>query len=108
VLRVNNTSEVNLETLKNKIFKLNNQSHMSTPKWKDEKLNVLIPMAGAGSRFEKAGYTFPKPLIEVNGVPMIQVVVNNLNIELNNVKAGIYLYTVEAGDFKVTRKMIVE
>lgn len=34
--------------------------------------------------------------------------VNNLNIELNNVKAGIYLYTVEAGDFKVTRKMIVE
>ena len=25
------------------------------PKWKDEKLNVLIPMAGAGSRFEQAG-----------------------------------------------------
>jgi dTDP-glucose pyrophosphorylase len=52
-----------------------------TPKWKNEKLNVLIPMAGAGSRFEQAGYTFPKPLIEVNGKPMIEVVVNNLNIE---------------------------
>ena len=48
-------------------------------------MNVLIPMAGAGSRFEKAGYTFPKPLIEVNGKPMIQVIVENLNIEANHI-----------------------
>jgi dTDP-glucose pyrophosphorylase len=40
-------------------------------------------MAGAGSRFEQAGYTFPKPLIDVNGKPMIQVVVDNLNIDAN-------------------------
>ena len=40
-------------------------------------------MAGAGSRFAQAGYTFPKPLIEVRGKPMIQVVVENLNIEAN-------------------------
>jgi len=40
-------------------------------------------MAGAGSGFAQAGYTFPKPLIEVNGKPMIQVVVENLNIEAN-------------------------
>ncbi|MFM2175446.1 MAG: Synechococcus phage, partial [Actinomycetota bacterium] len=53
---------------------------MKTP-WKSDKLNVLIPMAGAGSRFETAGYTFPKPLIEVRGKPMIQVVVENLNID---------------------------
>jgi HAD superfamily hydrolase (TIGR01509 family) len=51
--------------------------------WRDKKLNVLIPMAGAGSRFAQAGYTFPKPLIEVRGKPMIQVVVENLNIEAN-------------------------
>lgn len=51
--------------------------------WRDAKLNVLIPMAGAGSRFAQAGYTFPKPLIEVRGKPMIQVVVENLNIEAN-------------------------
>tara|TARA_R110000765_G_scaffold141543_2_gene242529 strand:+ start:5341 stop:6036 length:696 start_codon:yes stop_codon:yes gene_type:complete len=44
-------------------------------------MTVLIPMAGAGSRFEKAGYTFPKPLIEVEGKPMIQVVVDNLNLK---------------------------
>ena len=53
--------------------------------WKNEKMNVLIPMAGAGSRFAQAGYTFPKPLIEVNGKPMIQVVVDNLNIDAHYV-----------------------
>lgn len=31
----------------------------------------LIPMAGAGSRFSKEGYKYPKPLIEVSGKPMI-------------------------------------
>jgi HAD superfamily hydrolase (TIGR01509 family) len=49
--------------------------------WRDKKMNVLIPMAGAGSRFAAAGYTFPKPLIEVNGKPMIQVVAENLNVD---------------------------
>ncbi len=48
-------------------------------------MNVLIPMAGAGSRFEQAGYTFPKPLIEINGKPMIQEVVENLNIDARHI-----------------------
>ena len=52
-------------------------------KWKDENLNVLIPMAGAGSRFTNAGYTFPKPLIEVRGKSMIQVVVDNIGLDAN-------------------------
>ena len=43
-------------------------------------INVVIPMAGRGSRFQAAGYTFPKPLIEVNRKPMIQVVVDNLDV----------------------------
>jgi len=42
------------------------------------KLNIVIPMAGAGSRFAKAGYTDPKPLIKVHGTPMIEAVVRNL------------------------------
>lgn len=41
-------------------------------------LNIVIPMAGRGSRFADAGYTFPKPLIDVKGKTMIEVVVNNL------------------------------
>lgn len=46
-------------------------------------MNIIIPMAGAGSRFQKAGYTLPKPLIDVNGKPMIQVVIENINIDAN-------------------------
>ena len=42
-------------------------------------MKILIPMAGEGSRFSKEGYTFPKPLIDVNGNPMIQTVVENLD-----------------------------
>jgi dTDP-glucose pyrophosphorylase len=41
-------------------------------------LNIVIPMAGKGSRFKDAGYAFPKPLIDVSGKTMIEVVVNNL------------------------------
>ena len=38
-------------------------------------------MAGEGSRFVKEGYTFPKPLIDVCGKPMIQTVVENLDFD---------------------------
>lgn len=41
-------------------------------------LNIVVPMAGAGSRFQKAGYNLPKPLISVNGIPMIRVIIENL------------------------------
>lgn len=41
-------------------------------------LNIVIPMAGAGSRFANAGFIDPKPLISVNGIPMIQLVIKNL------------------------------
>lgn len=49
--------------------------------WSDKSMNVLIPMAGLGSRFKDAGYAFPKPLVEVNGKPMIQSVVESLGIK---------------------------
>jgi HAD superfamily hydrolase (TIGR01509 family) len=83
VLRVKEPSDVTYLLIINKINKIKNTKIMSSPKWSDNKLNVLIPMAGAGSRFEKAGYTFPKPLIDVKGKPMIQVVVDNLNMDAN-------------------------
>lgn len=41
-------------------------------------INIVVPMAGRGSRFSKAGYTLPKPLISVFGRPMIEIVVENL------------------------------
>ena len=85
VLRVQNTNDFDFEKL--------NQSYNSgkqyIEKWVDKKMNVLIPMAGNGSRFAQAGYTFPKPLIEVHGKPMIQVVVENLAVEAN------YIFVVQ-------------
>ncbi len=78
ILRVNNPKDLTHE----KIYsKLNEGTQFSKPKWQGGKMNVLIPMAGAGSRFQQAGYTFPKPLIDVRGKPMIQVVAENLNID---------------------------
>ncbi len=41
-------------------------------------LNIVIPMAGLGSRFSSAGFCDPKPLIPVFGKPMIQMVIENL------------------------------
>lgn len=85
VLRVENPYVLNYELIKKTIGRYNSIVHKKRQKtWqaKDE-LNIVIPMAGRGSRFEAAGYTFPKPLIDVNGKPMIQTVVENLNINAN-------------------------
>ena len=41
------------------------------------KINVVIPMAGAGSRFKVAGYEMPKPFIEFNGKMMIEHVLSS-------------------------------
>tara|TARA_R100001463_G_scaffold135530_1_gene198989 strand:- start:5716 stop:7080 length:1365 start_codon:yes stop_codon:yes gene_type:complete len=80
---VKDCDDVTFEKITEHLNKHNNNK--ITPKWQGGKMNVLIPMAGAGSRFEKAGYTFPKPLIEVNGKPMIQVVTENLNIDARHI-----------------------
>ena len=89
ILRVKNTKETNLKNIQNKLNQIEMGEQQSTPAWRDENLTILIPMAGAGSRFQQAGYTFPKPLIDVKGKPMIQVVVDNLNIKAN------YVYVVQ-------------
>ncbi len=81
---VKNSSEVTYKKIKEIINAKSNQENIR-PKWQGGKMNVLIPMAGAGSRFQQAGYTFPKPLIEVNGKPMIQLVVENLNIDATHI-----------------------
>lgn len=64
---------------------VNNQSETAGAK----NINIVIPAAGLGSRFAQRGYSFPKPLIDVNGKPMIQVVVDNINIK------GRYIFIVQ-------------
>ena len=88
---VKDTSDVTYDKIKKYIQESDNEIK---PKWQGGKMNVLIPMAGAGSRFEQAGYTFPKPMIDVNGKPMIQVVTDNLNIDAK------YIFIVQKSHYK--------
>jgi HAD superfamily hydrolase (TIGR01509 family) len=82
LLAVADTHDVNLGRVLDAIEQYDDGVQKRIP-WRSKTMNVLIPMAGAGSRFAEQGYTFPKPLIEVGNKPMIQVVVDNLNIEAN-------------------------
>lgn len=52
--------------------------------------NIVIPMAGAGSRFADAGYDVPKPLIKVKGMPMVQRAVWGSGL------GGRFIYIVQA------------
>jgi len=86
VMVVRSPEDVNVRSVMGEIERL---KRIAPTPCKGGKMNILIPMAGAGSRFANAGYTFPKPLIEVEGRPMIQVVVENLCIEAK------YTYVVQ-------------
>jgi NDP-sugar pyrophosphorylase family protein len=49
---------------------------------------LILPMAGAGSRFSKEGYTIPKPLLDVEGLPMIIQAVKCLPSTSNQIFIG--------------------
>jgi HAD superfamily hydrolase (TIGR01509 family) len=77
---VQNPDFLNYSDVKNFIDRLSNLPKVVP--WFSH-MNVVIPMAGEGSRFQKAGFNLPKPLIDVNGKPMIVRVIENLNICAN-------------------------
>ena len=82
LLPIKNIDELDLKKIKLNLIskKITDKKNVS---WEDNKMNVLIPMAGAGKRFFDAGYVFPKPLIEVDNKPMIQWVIESLNLQAN-------------------------
>ena len=82
LLPIKKINELDLKKIKHNLIskKINIKKNIS---WEDNKMNVLIPMAGAGKRFFDAGYVFPKPLIEVDNKPMIQWVIESLNLNAN-------------------------
>ena len=82
-------TEVNFSNIKKFIKKFDDEKDLRNHKWYDPNLNILIPMAGHGSRFKEAGYTFPKPLIEIKHKPMIQLVIESLNLK------GNYIFIVQ-------------
>lgn len=45
-------------------------------------MNIVMPMAGRGSRFADVGYAAPKPLIDVRGKPMYAWAMDSLPLSL--------------------------
>ena len=78
---VESRKDIDIKFIENIIYSKEGNNKMDT--YVNKKMNVLVPLAGAGSRFSEKGYVFPKPLVEIKGKPMIEVVVNNLNIDAN-------------------------
>lgn len=83
LIEVENSKDLNDNFFCNIISIFKNLKNNNKRPWVDKNLNILIPLAGSGKRFKEAGFTFPKPLIEINGKPMIQNVIENLNIVAN-------------------------
>ncbi len=90
VCGVDNPADVTYEKVISRI----NSIKSKKIKWAGKDLNVLLPMAGLGSRFTNEGYKLPKPLIDVGGKPMIQRVVENLNIDAN------YIFLVQKAHYE--------
>ena len=57
---------------------------MTTP------LTVMIPLGGIGSRFQKEGYTKPKPFVSVLGKPMILWVLDSLKLSPQDALVVVY------------------
>lgn len=90
VLPVTDIYDFTEEKIRERIEAINARSAEISIRYEAPDLNILIPMAGAGARFQQAGYTFPKPLIEVHGKPMIQLVTENIGLK------GHFIYIVQA------------
>lgn len=56
-------------------------------------MNIVIPMAGEGTRFPKDSYKVPKPLIDIKGMPMIQRAIESLGLN------GIYHFVIRKDSY---------
>ncbi len=74
VLEIEDANDLTLEKIHQKIHSI--QAAIPIV---NTKIQIVIPMAGEGSRFQKAGYTIPKPFIDVRGKKMIQWVIDNVS-----------------------------
>lgn len=60
-------------------------------------MKIIVPMAGNGSRFTKAGFEIPKPLIPISSfknISMIELVIKNINL------SGEYIFIVQEEHYK--------
>jgi HAD superfamily hydrolase (TIGR01509 family) len=74
VLEVEDAEDVTLELVDRALLQQPIRSRYADIKC----INIVVPMAGEGSRFKKAGYKDPKPFIPVASKPMIRWVLDNM------------------------------
>jgi len=93
---VENAEDVKYEKIKSVIdaAENNNMKNSYTPKWQGGDLRVVIPLAGSGKSYQKAGFNFPKFLVDIAGKPMIQWVIENINVE------GKFIFIFQKSDYE--------
>ena len=60
-------------------------------------LHIIMPMAGEGTRFLKEGWTTPKPLIELKGIPLFvrairSVIMDDINLKYSFIVRHEHIY----------------
>lgn len=74
-----------------------------TSDFDDEKINIIIPMGGFGSRFAKAGFTTPKPLIISHGKTLIEWAVASFGSLIE--KSNVHIIFVISEEHELTYQM---
>ena len=62
-------------------------------------MNIIIPLAGIGERFQREGYTLPKPLISVLGKPILFYVLDTIALQPEDKVFILYNTVLKNHDF---------
>lgn len=65
------------------------------------KLHIIMPMAGEGSRFKKEGWTTPKPLIELNGMPLFKHAISSVSADGIELKYSFIVRQEHIDEYKI-------
>lgn len=69
----------------------------------NNKLHVVMPMGGAGSRFFRNGFVMPKPLIEINGKPFLYWATKSLTKYLDNYDLTFVVLESHISEFSIDK-----
>lgn len=68
-------------------------------------LHIIMPMAGEGSRFLKEGWTTPKPLIELKGIPLFIRAINSVSIDDVSMKYSFIVRQEHIDNYKIDQQI---
>jgi capsule biosynthesis phosphatase len=88
-------------------YKFTDWESIGVSNFDDAHTNILIPMAGLGSRFSQAGFTNPKPLIEVNGKTLVEWAISSLSFLINKSTSTLIFVILKEHDvqFNLSKKL---